>query len=162
MPLVRTDIGAYDMRQEWMTAQANLAQAHATFQHAAAALPLQHRDLAGGCGAWTPKQVAAHLAGWDREAARALRALVAGAPEDFVIEIDVFNQASVDARAHLSWDSTCLDLRQAQASLQQAIGAIIDAPVSARGYLAWMEGRLADYELHTGQLRAWVPSEAKG
>ena len=147
------------MQQPWVIAQTNLAHAHATFQHVANALSLPHRDQAGGCGEWTPKQVAAHLAGWDREAARALLALVTGAPEDFVIGIDAFNRASVDARRHLSWDSTCLDLRQAHEALQHAIDAIIQAQIPARGYLACMAGRLADYALHTTQLRVWVAAE---
>jgi hypothetical protein len=72
--------------QQWITAQTNLAHAHAAFQHVAAALPADRRDQAGVCGQWTPRQVAAHLAGWDREAARALQALLAGAPEDLVAD----------------------------------------------------------------------------
>jgi hypothetical protein len=125
----------------------------------AAALPTNRRDQAGVCGQWTPKQVAAHLAGWDREAARAIYALLAGAPEDFVLDIDGFNRTSVDARMHLAWDSTYLDLRQAHESLHHAMDTIIQAQVPARGYLAWMEGRLADYELHIAQLGAWVAAE---
>jgi hypothetical protein len=103
--------------QQWITAQTNLAQAHATFQHVAATLPPDCRDQAGVCGQWTPKQVAAHLAGWDREAARALQALLAGAPEDLVSDIDLFNRASVDARTHLSWEGTCWELRTAHETL---------------------------------------------
>src|SRR5687768_9531985 len=109
------------MQHPWMTAQTNLANAHATFQHVAAAIPLARREQGGVCGEWAPKQVAAHLAGWDREAARALLALVSGAPENFVVSIDTFNRASVDARMHLSWDSTCLELRLAHEALQHAI-----------------------------------------
>jgi hypothetical protein len=150
------------MNQPWMTAQTNLAHAHAIFQHVAAAISLARRDAVGVCGAWTPKQVAAHLAGWDREAARALLALLAGAPEDFVVDIDAFNRASVDARMHLSWDGTCLELRQAHEALQHSIDTVIQAQAPARGYLAWMDGRLADYALHTAQLRAWVTVEQDG
>ena len=145
--------------QQWITARVNLTYVHATFQHVAAALPSDRRDQAGVCGQWTPKQVAAHLAGWDREAARALHALLAGAPEDLVADIDVFNRASVDARTHLAWDGTCCELRAAHESLQRAIDAIIQAQVHASGYLAWMDGRIADYDLHIAQLRAWVQDD---
>src|SRR5438477_12819906 len=113
------------MQQPWMTVQAHLAHAHATFQQVAAALPPQRRDQAGGCGQWTPKQVAAHLAGWDREAARALQALLADAPEDLVSDIHRFNRASVDARTHLSWEGTCWELRAAHETLQHAIDTLI-------------------------------------
>jgi hypothetical protein len=147
------------MQHPWMITQTNLAHAHTTFQQVAAAIPLARRDQGGVCGEWAPKQVAAHLAGWDREAARALLALVNGAPEDFVVSIDTFNRASVDARMHLSWDSTCLELGLAHEALQHAIDGVIQAQAPARGYLAWMDGRLADYELHTAQLRAWVVVE---
>jgi hypothetical protein len=145
--------------QQWMTVQANLARAHALFQQAAAALPPDRRELAGVCGEWTPKQVAAHLAGWDREAARALHAFLAGQPEDLVADSDAFNRVSVDARAHLLWDETCAELRGAHVALQRAINAMINGPSQAPGYLAWMDGRLADYALHTGQLRAWVAGD---
>ena len=145
-----------DGMQQWITAQTNLAQAHATFQHVAAALPPDCRDQAGVCGQWTPKQVAAHLAGWEREAARALHALLAGAPEDLVSDIDLFNRASVDARTHLSWEGTCWELRAAHETLQHAIDAIIQAQTYAAGYLSWMDGRIADYAVHTAQVRAWL------
>jgi hypothetical protein len=147
------------MQQPWMTVQTHLAHAHATFQQLAAALPPQRRDQAGVCGQWMPKQVAAHLAGWDREAARALQALLASAPEDLVADIDAFNRASVDARAHLSWDGTYMELGLAHDSLQRAIEEIIHAQAHAPGYLAWMDGRIADYVAHTAQLRAWVEDD---
>ena len=145
--------------QLWVTAQTKLTHAHTTFQQVAAALPSDRRDQAGVCGHWTPKQVAAHLAGWDREAARALHALLAGAPQDLVSDLDMFNHASVDARAHLSWDGTCWELRAAHESLHRAIDALTQAQVQATGYLAWMDGRIADYDLHTAQLRAWVQDD---
>jgi hypothetical protein len=146
-----------DGMQQWITTQANLAQAHATFQHVAAALPPDCRDKAGVCGQWTPKQVAAHLAGWEREAARALHALLTDAPEDLVSDIDLFNRASVDARMHLSWEGTCWELRTAHETLQHAIAALIQAQRYAVGYLSWMDGRIADYAVHTAQIRAWLP-----
>jgi hypothetical protein len=142
--------------QQWITAQTNLAHVHATFQHVAAALPFDRRDQAGVCGQWTPKQVAAHLAGWDREAARALQALLANAPEDLVADIDLFNHASVDARMHLSWEGTRWELRAAHEALQHAIDAIIQSSAPALGYLTWMDGRIVDYDVHTAQLRAWL------
>lgn len=147
------------MQQPWMTVHAHLAHAQATFQQVAAALPPQYRDQAGVCGQWTPKQVAAHLAGWDREAARALQAFLIGAPEELVTDIDAFNRASVDARAHLSWDGTCIEVRLAYESLQHAIEKLIQAQAHAPGYLLWMEGRIADYVVHTAQLRAWVEDD---
>jgi hypothetical protein len=145
--------------QQWISVQTNLAQAHATFQQVAAALPPDCRDQAGVCGQWTPKQVAAHLAGWEREAARALHALLAGAPEDLVSDIDRFNRASVDARTHLSWEGTCWELHAAHETLQQAIDALIQARRYAAGYLSWMDGRIADYAVHTAQLSAWLPRD---
>jgi len=143
------------MHQTWTTIQTNLVHAHILFQQAASDLPPHRRTQLGACGHWTPTQVAAHLAGWDREAARALQALVAGAPEDLVSDVDAFNQASVAARAHLSWDGTCWELRMAHEMLQHAIAALILTQRPAQGYLPWMDGRLADYALHTTQLHAW-------
>ncbi len=148
--------------QTWITAQTNLTHAHTTFQEVAVALAAVRQQQSGVCGQWTPKEVAAHLAGWDREAARALYALLAGAPEDFVSDVDCFNRASVDARAHLSWEGTCWELRIAHEMLQRAIDAIIHAQIPAVGYISWMNGRIADYELHTTQIRSWLNEDHVG
>jgi hypothetical protein len=147
------------MFPSWRTAQAQLAHAHTQFQEAAAAVPPHLWEQAGVCGDWTPRQVAAHLAGWDREAARALHALLAGAPEEFVTDVDAFNAASVAARAHLSWAGTCGEVYQAHEALMQAIDTLIVADLPAPGYRTWMDGRVADYALHTAHLRAWLPPE---
>jgi hypothetical protein len=53
----------------------------------------------------------------------------------------------------------CWELRAADKSLQRAIDTLIQAQVQAAGYLAWMDGRIADYDLHTAQLRAWVQDD---
>jgi hypothetical protein len=140
----------------WKSVQAQLAKAHTTFLQVGALLPPQRREQSGVCGHWSPKQVAAHLAGWDHEAARALRVLAAEGPQDLVADIDTFNRASVAARAHLSWQGTCVGLHMAHESLQGAIDAIVRARLPAPGYLEWMSRRVADYALHTEQLRAWI------
>ena len=99
------------------------------------------------------------MAGWDREAARALQALLADAPEDLVSDSDRFNRASVDARTHLSWEGTCWELHASHKTLQHAIDTLIQSQRDAASYLSWMDGRIADYAVHTAHLRAWLPHD---
>lgn len=144
------------MKVEWITQQEGLLKAHTSFMSVAAQLPPTLYDQTGVCGVWTPKQVVAHLVGWDLEATRGFRALLAGEPEQFVQDVDVFNHQSVDQRADLSWQETLQQLSSAYASFQQAIDALVVAQHVAPGYLGWLHGRIEDYHTHTAQLQAWL------
>jgi DNA polymerase III subunit epsilon len=116
-------------------------------------VPVDLRDQAGACGVWSPREVLAHCAGWEWEAARRLR-LIAADPmlPDAVYDVDGFNAASVAVRARQSWDTTVDELAKAIRTLSAAAAIDPDSPRTA----IWLQGRAEDFEGHTAELRHWL------
>jgi Mycothiol maleylpyruvate isomerase N-terminal domain len=144
------------MEQTWVTQQEHLEKAHTFFMSVVAKLLPERHDQPGVCGVWTPRQVVAHLTGWNAEATRGFGAFMAGDPEHFVQDVDAFNSQSVDQRSQLTWDETLLELATTHASFQQAISALALAHPTSPGYLGWLKGRIEDYEIHTTQMQMWL------
>lgn len=149
------------MSETWTALAENLLAAHHYFLEVAAKLDDSLRDKSGVCGAWSPREVVAHLVGWDAEAVRGFGLAASGQVETFVSvandAIHDFNAESVASRRELSWEEVIEALKSAQQDLQ---GLIKD--VDAQGYDAaggfgmWLVGRRDDYVLHTGQLLKWL------
>ncbi len=117
------------------------------------ATPSALRDRPGACGSWSPREVAAHCAGWEWEAARRLRLVAAdGATADAPYDVDQFNFASVAVRARQGWPETLSELDTASAALARAAAAVPDDPRTVQ----WLRGRAADFEAHAVGLRRWL------
>ena len=116
-------------------------------------VPAELRECPGACGAWSVREVVAHCAGWEWEAARRLR-LIAADPTlpDAVYKVDGFNAASVAARARQDWARTLDELAKASDTLARAARAM---PEDARTR-EWLSGRAADFEEHADGLRRWM------
>lgn len=133
--------------------------AHAVHEFTALldAIPAELRECPGACGAWSVREVVAHCAAWEWEAARRLR-LIAADPTlpDAVYKVDGFNAASVAARARQDWSRTLDELAKASNTLGRAARAI---PDDARTQ-EWLVGRAADFEEHADGLRHWIVATA--
>src|SRR5215203_5504380 len=121
------------------------------------AIPAELRERPGACGAWSVREVVAHCAGWEWEAARRLR-LIAADPTlpDAIYKVDGFNAASVAARAQQDWSRTMDELAKASNTLAKAARAM---PDDARTH-EWLFGRAADFEEHADGLRRWIVETA--
>ena len=117
------------------------------------AIPAELRECPGACGAWSVRELVAHCAGWEWEAARRLR-LIAADPTlpDAVYKVDGFNAASVAARARQDWSRTLDELAKASNTLARAARSL---PDDARTQ-EWLSGRAADFEEHADGLRHWI------
>jgi DNA polymerase III subunit epsilon len=117
------------------------------------AIPAELRERPGACGAWSVREVVAHCAGWEWEAARRLR-LIAADPTlpDAVYKVEGFNAASVAARARQDWSRTLDELAKASNTLARAARAM---PDDARTQ-EWLSGRAADFEEHANGIRRWI------
>ena len=120
-------------------------------------IPAELRERPGACGAWSVREVVAHCAGWEWEAARRLR-LIAADPTlpNAVYKIEKFNAASVAARARQDWARTLEELAKASNTLARAARAM---PDDARTQ-EWLVGRAADFEVHADELRRWINQTA--
>jgi DNA polymerase-3 subunit epsilon len=111
-------------RDEWDDL-ARWARAAHEFRLVLDSIPPELRERAGACGTWSPRDVAAHCAGWEWEGARRLR-LIAADPHrpDAVYNIDGFNAASVAVRASQNWSMTLDELAKASQTLGTAAAVL--------------------------------------
>ena len=135
--------------------QVDLSSAYASFLAVVNQLDVDNRRQPGVCGDWSPKDIIAHLIGWDT----ALQAFIS-APDQFdpnpLYDVDAFNANAVAERKQLSWDETIIDLHSSFANLQQAIGTVSAEMVIYDRVAAWLKGRTSDYALHQQQIEVWL------
>ena len=130
-----------------------LTSAHMNFIQVAHQLSSSKRYESGVCGEWSPKDVVSHLAGWDKS----LKELIV-TPHNFNPPYDVhnFNARSVASRKDLNWEDVIDELETNFQDLEQALATVEPEMNIYRPVINWLPGRREDYELHTGQLEAWL------
>ncbi|MEZ4870590.1 MAG: hypothetical protein R3C14_55185 [Caldilineaceae bacterium] len=133
--------------------QQRLHTAHTNFVRVAEALAPTLRNQAGVCGDWSPKEVVAHLTGWDGS----LKQLIVDI-ENFnpPYDVDKFNACSVQARAEVAWDGVMAELTTNFVALTQALTIVEPKMKIYARVRSWLAGRIADYELHTAQFDPWM------
>lgn len=138
--------------------QTELGAAHENFIRIAQSLAPEQRNQTGVCGDWSPKDVIAHLIGWDE----AVQAYIED-PENFDPPYDVHahNAKSVAARNELSWQEVVTDLATGFLSLQRAVATVTPKMTIYERVVEWLPGRRADYEVHAGQLAVWLERESR-
>ncbi len=118
--------------------------------------PQEKREQPDACGAWSPKEVLAHLAGWLVEAEARYRLYEkdsAPAPK-YYDDIDAFNEESVRARSGLTWEEQVNELRANYALIvrhAELVAARDSTPFV--GYASWLVNLAEDCAEHTQQLR---------
>lgn len=143
----------------WRILGKKVSDAHHDFMDAVIVLDVDLRHEQGVCGEWSPKQVIAHLVGWDRLAVDGLTLYANGEGDTFNanVDSDEFNAQSVASRASLSWDDLVHDFQTTHQSLQEVIQVLhIKGLKSDGGFGQWMLGRQQDYIYHTGQIKVWL------
>jgi DNA polymerase III subunit epsilon len=143
--------------QQSVDAYTRWAQSVLDFVALLDSIPAELRECPGACGTWSVREIVAHCAGWEWEAARRLR-LIAADPTlpDAVYKVDGFNGASVAARARQDWSRTLDELAKASNTLARAARAM---PDDARTQ-EWLFGRAVDFEEHAEGLRRWIAETA--
>jgi len=133
----------------------DLSASHARFLTVASQLESSVRDRSGVCGEWSPKDVVAHLAGWDS----ALREFVLD-PEGFdpspLYDVDLFNAASVADRRGQPWEETLANLEEGMAQLAHGLLSVTQENRIYGRVCSWLSGRQKDYVHHTNQLETWI------
>ncbi|GMQ78615.1 MAG: hypothetical protein BMS9Abin02_1138 [Anaerolineae bacterium] len=143
----------------WIELANELEAAHQHFMQITTQLTPVIREKKGACGEWSPKDIVAHLVGWDTEAVYFLGLFANGTGDtyDYSFDIDDFNASSVKSREKLSWDEVIHELVHAHAELQQIIKVLNTKDlVSNGGFGESLTGRKEDYLLHAEQIAVWL------
>lgn len=120
-------------------------------------LEKSRRTEPGVCGSWSPKEVVAHLSGWDKEVIRQFDLFLDGLDEAIEHDIDEFNKQSVYERSHLSWDETVNELKEAHQQFYRKAKSIPLQQIAKNDeYRDWMEVQIEHYIHHIDQFKEWV------
>ena len=148
------------MNKEIVRLQTELSAAYVAFIERTNALEPDKRLQAGVSGAWSPKDVIAHLIGWDS----AFQTFIAN-PDEFdprpLYETHTFNAHSVAAHAQQTWQETVNELESGFANLQTAVSTVTEEMKIVDRVCSWLEGRTTDYVFHTSQLDTWLSQPAE-
>ncbi|HUF17010.1 MAG TPA: DinB family protein, partial [Thermoanaerobaculia bacterium] len=128
----------------------------ARFIEVAESLTAERRDRPGVCGRWSPREVVAHISGWDAEVLRQFEIFGSGYTVEIRHDIDEFNARSVESRADLSWQATVEELRNIHRRYPAAIARVTVLQREPNPqYREWLEVLTDHYRHHTAQLQRW-------
>lgn len=144
------------MSTSWENLIEELSNLQHQFINVAQQLEKSKRNQPGVCGTWSPKQVIAHISGWDKEVIRQFGLFQDGLEKAIEYGIDEFNKQSVKERAHLSWEETLAELQQAHKQFYQRAKSISSQELSENEeYKDWVEVQIDHYKHHIKQLKQW-------
>ncbi len=147
----------FHMSSTWKNLLDKLTTLQQKFIKVAQQLEKSKRDQPGVCGSWSPKQVVAHITGWDKEVIRQFGLFQDGLQKAIEHDTDEFNKQSVKKRSHLSWEETIAELQLAHDQFYQRAKSISSQELSENEeYIDWVEVQIDHYIHHTKQLEKWV------
>jgi len=111
----------------------------------------------GVCGRWFPKEVVAHITGWEKEVREQFGKILKGTAVPVNYDIDAYNQKSVASRAHLSWPEVIKELEEAQKELQQFNNSLDEEKITGdKRFTYWVVVLLKHYKHHNEQIKGFV------
>jgi len=124
-----------------MNARDVLKYGHLTLLGAIEGLPEPVWDAPGACGAWTPRDILAHLASYELVLAEVLTAALAPAPtpclDRFLALGERFNDDEVAARRHLTAPGIVAEYTGAAERVAELAGRIAPDAFAQPGTLPW-------------------------
>lgn len=115
--------------------------------------PPEKRTQSGACGAWSPREIIAHLTGWLKEAAHSYYCIADGrnAPISYDGSQHV-NDPSVRQRLDLSWELAVAELLGTTAIFLYQARQLISDDNDAR-YTQWLDTLIQEFHHHTEDLQ---------
>ena len=142
------------MSNDWQALQQQFAAAFDMFLDVCAQIDPALQEQKVVDGQWSPKDLVAHLTGWEHEATERFWRFLAGPTESIAYDDDSFNSRSVAARQHLTWNQTIRELKTARQSFLEAIAAITPDDLTQEPRFAqWLVTITEHYAEHTMQLQ---------
>lgn len=144
------------MPTSWKKLIKQLKELQAKFNEALHTLDESKREKPGVCGHWSPKQVVAHMTGWDIETILQFERIRKGL-EAIEHDIDAFNEKSVEQRKRLSWEETINELEEAQMKFNASAESVsLNDESKNDEYKELMDVQIEHYKHHIGQLEKWI------
>ncbi len=103
----------------------------------------------GVCGEWSVKAVVDHLTGWQVQSLPIIRTLLAEDKTDFDLDIDAFNQISVDDRHVLKWQESLNAFERSFKAFIEELEEIPESRFSTEaGLMTWVKAMIHEYKFH--------------
>jgi len=145
---------------------ARLTQARAELLAAIEGLSEADVTVLPVAGAWTIRDVLAHIGGWAAWDLAEIRGIQAGRPPDLtaIQDVDTFNAGLVAARSTWSLDQIRAEMAETQAAMLSLLADLSDEDLfrgaSFRGpywdnLAGWLQVAWEHEEEHVAQIRAW-------
>jgi len=145
------------MEKNWTALQEQFAAAFQGFIDTCTQLDPALREQKTLDGQWSPKDVVAHMIGWEREATERFWHFLAGPTENLTYNNDAFNSQSVASRQHLTWDQALSELKAARQSFQKPIAAITADDLTRESrFFEWLESITKHYSDHIAHLKQTI------
>jgi hypothetical protein len=106
---------------------------------AADLVPPEERTSRGVCGEWTLKDVAGHLADWERVGVEGLRDMARGRMPrcEHIADIDSWNEVHAEARRDEPWEDTWADLERVRESLVSVLEETCEEALVSSHHFPW-------------------------
>jgi uncharacterized protein len=103
---------------------------------------------------WSPKDILAHIAGWEVEVVKQFKEFLVNPDADDNYDIDSFNEKSVSSRKSKTWDEIMKELELSQKELSAFISTLSQKNVDAEDrFSEWVEVLINHYKHHMSQLQ---------
>ena len=145
------------MSDTWKKLIEELSKLQHDFIEVAQQIEIPGRNRPGVCGSWSPKEVVAHISGWNKEVIRQFSLFRDGLEQAIEDDMDEFNKKSVQERQHLSWEETINELKHTHKQFYHRARSISSQELSGnKEYKAWVEVQIEHYKHHIKQLKKWL------
>lgn len=116
----------------------------------------QEQALIGGiCGEWSAKEVIDHLTGWQEASPSFLQDILSSERVELDVEIDAFNQISVQTKRALSWQESLAAFIESFAAFDQALQDIPKVQfIKNPGLTSWVKAMNHEYIFHRTHIEA--------
>lgn len=144
------------MSTDWTKLIDQLEELQKNFNEAVQTLGASKIEKPGVCGDWSPRQLVAHMTGWEIETIFQFQRVQNGS-EAMDHDIDAFNEKSVEQRKHLAWNETLTELITVQHRFNEVVRSIsLDDESKNEQYRELMDVQIEHYIHHTKQLEKWI------
>jgi len=103
---------------------------------------------------WSPKDILAHIVGWEVEVVKQFREFLVNPDVDDNYDIDSFNENSVSLRKNKTWEEIVNELELSQKELSVLLSSLSQKDIDSEDrFSEWVEVLINHYKHHMSQLR---------